>query len=308
MALSLQFEWRLTLASLLLSSAALAQGQPGGPGAVPAPQAPTSPAEQGITQASPPSGSPGTSDQNPLLLPTRQGRATGPSERTLRLSLAPEVLLGGSVRIGDSATGYAFDERYSVNFQGGLYLGIGPWVDVGAYYLHSGLGTEAVTGTGNLSGIDSRRTLDAAMLEARVNPLRSDWARLFLGVNLGLGWQSVDHRGTPNQGDSGLVDLTVKTKCDATDGPSLGLGGSLGGDFDVGAGWEFLARGSMTVFRFSSDPVKNDGVACTAGAGSSTMAQIQLGFRYRFDLGKGTMVDKQTVGFSSPATTTPAAF
>lgn len=254
-----------------------------------------------MTQAAPPTGTPGPNDQNPLLLPTRQGRATGPSERTLRLSLAPEVLVGGTVRLGSSHTGYEFDERYAVSFQGGVYLGIGPWVDLGLYALHTGIGVEAEKGYNNLSGVDTRRTLNAGMFEARVNPLRSDWARLFLGVNLGLGWQSVDHSGNPNAGQSGQVDLTSPRRCDATDGPSLGLGGSIGGDFDVGSGWEFLARGSMTVFRFSSDPVENDGVACTSGAGSTTVAQLQLGFRYRFDLGKGTMVDKQVGSSASPA-------
>ena len=286
MLLSLRFGPWLTIAGLLLSSQALAQGQPaGGPGATSGSPGPA------VSPPQNPGGTPGTNDQNPLLLPAREGRASGPSERTLKLSLAPEVLLGGTRRMNDLPSGNAIDERYSINYQAGLYLGIGPWVDVGAYWQHTGLGTESPTGYGNLTAIDSRLSLNAAMLEVRLNPIRYDWARLFLGITGGLAWQSVDYRATPiaNPAEAGGQTLV---KCGATDGPSLGLGASVGGDFDVGAGWEFLLRATGSVYRFSSDTLKNDGNPCATGAGSSTLLQAQLGFRYRFDLGEGTMDDK----------------
>lgn len=200
----------------------------------------------------------------------------------LRYTLAPEALIGGTARVGDSATGYELDERAAINYALGLYLGIGRRFDVGAQYFHTGIGVETESRVAAGAGVESRRTMDSALLDLRFFAFRNDWAGLFLGLNAGLSWQSVDHSATQvAQPESSPVFSRVS--CQASASPRAALGVGVGADFDLDTGASFILRGSGLTNQLSGDTIGD----CAAGAGTTNLLLLQAGFRYRFDLGGG---------------------
>lgn len=205
-------------------------------------------------------------------------------DKPLQFSLVPEVSAGASFRVNDAATGYPFRERASLNYRLGLALGIGERVDVGVHYLHTGLGTEMTRNVATESGVESARSLDAAVLDARFYVLRGGWVGLFLGFNVGLGWQHVAHIATTvTQPESSPV--FTKRRCEADGSAGLGLGVSLGGIFDLDDNNAFLMTATGSTHRLSSDPLESGGTVCADGAGSSLLILTQIGFLHRFDLG-----------------------
>jgi len=201
-----------------------------------------------------------------------------------QLSLAPEATVGGTYRLNDAASGYPIDERFGANYDLGLYLGLGRRVDVGVHYLHTHIGVENESNVAQNNGIESRRALDAALLTGRFFAFRNDWAGIFLGLTAGLGWQSVDHRASLVQ-QSGSSPVFTKVRCQASGSASLGLGVGLGAQFEVDKGTEFLIQFAGMNNQGSSDTLKDGGVDCASGSGSSTLLMAQMAFRYRFDLG-----------------------
>ncbi|MCS6900252.1 MAG: hypothetical protein RMJ98_12200 [Myxococcales bacterium] len=206
-----------------------------------------------------------------------------PKEKPFALSLSPEFTAGTAIRLNEPATGYPLHERLAITYQLGLYLGLHQRADVGVHYFHAGIGTEKTTDVGVSTGIHTRRTLDGAMLEGRFFALRNSWATLFLGLQIGLGWQRAEHTVTRvEQPESSPV--FTRGRCDVRGGAGLGMGASLGGEFDLGSGASFLVLASGTTNRLSSDPLPDDNSSCVDGAGTVHLFLGHIGFRYRFDL------------------------
>lgn len=151
---------------------------------------------------------------------------------------------------------------------------------MGVHYLHTGLGNEQTKNVATENGVENLRTLNSVVLDARFFAWRNSWAALFVGLNVGLGWQHVEHSSTTVAQPFSSPTLT-KTYCEVTGGPGLGLGASLGGEFDLDDNNAFLMVASGSTNRLSSDTLDK----CTDGAGSSTLLLAQIGFRHRFDLG-----------------------
>jgi hypothetical protein len=211
-------------------------------------------------------------------------QAAQAQETPLTFTLAPEVTAGVAYRANDAATGYPMHERGALGYRAGLYLGIGKRFDVGLLYQHSGIGIEKTTNVATEPGIETRRTLDGLVLEGRYFAWRNSWAGLFLGLQLGLGWQGLDHTATRVEQPESLPRI-IKVRCSASGGPGLGLGANLGGEFDINEGTSFLMLLSGTTHRLSSDTLQDGGADCADGAGSSSVFLAQIGFRHRFDLG-----------------------
>jgi hypothetical protein len=207
-----------------------------------------------------------------------------PKGKPFTLSLAPEFTAGTALRLNEPATGYPLHERVAIHYQMGLYLGLGQRADVGVHYFHAGIGTEKTTDVGVNTGIHTRRTLDGAMLEGRFFAWRNSWAALFVGLQVGLGWQRAEHTVTRvEQPESSPV--FTRGRCDVRGGAGLGMGASLGGEFNLGSGASFLVLASGTTNRLSSDPLRDGDAACADGAGTTNLFLGHVGFRYRFDLG-----------------------
>jgi hypothetical protein len=207
-------------------------------------------------------------------------QAASAQDKPFTLTLTPEASAGPTVRLNDAATGYPISERGAVNYQLGLYLGLGQRADIGVRFLHTGLGVETTTNVATESGVRSRRSMNSGAIDARVFAWRNSWAALFVGFNVGLGWQKVDHTITRVE-QPFSAPLVSRSRCEVRGGPGLGLGAGLGGEFDLEENTSFVLSVSGMTNRFSSDPIEG----CADGAGTVNLFLAQIGFLHRFDLG-----------------------
>lgn len=223
-----------------------------------------------------------------LLLPRLASAQAAPPPKPEPMQIGVEALLAGTARLNDTPSGHPVTERQAVGYQIGALFALNRKIDLGLSYAHTGVGVENEHRVGTSNGTETRYLLDTAGLEGRFFPLRGEWARLFLGLQATLGWQSLDHRATVLNQQTVSAPLLTSTRCEASSSsPVLGLGAALGADFDLGGGTFFVLRAAGSTHRLSSSTLNDGDRACAVGAGSTAIFQAQLGFQYRFDLGSG---------------------
>ena len=204
--------------------------------------------------------------------------------RTEAPSLAPwirahepltlEARLGLLVRPESSA---GFDEETHV----GADLGLSVYLDLNRQ-LAAGLELErASLGRGSaISGqtsVSSDFTVTSAMLGVRAYPKRTAMFDFYVGLQLGVGVQSVSAAGTASVGP---LAPARPYACSATDGPGFQLGGGVGARLMISPRWGISGRINGSGRRLSGELIDD----CARGIGTATTVSASLGLGYDFDL------------------------
>jgi hypothetical protein len=244
------------------------------PPAVPPPPSPTE--TQARTQAAAPSKlSPLKSDE-PEADSAR--RALGPDPWREGHAFALEGLVAVSSRFGSFNAEFENEEHLDTAFQLGGYFALSSVWAVGLELERTGLGRGS--STSGLNSVSVEYDATSVWLGGRVFPYRTERAEVFLGLRLGLGWQSFDANGIREQLPTTSSPETFS--CSATGSPGASLGAYLGGAYRLGTNLSLVARVDGSARRFSGDVVG----ACAPGTGSITGLNVGGGLFYSFDLGK----------------------
>lgn len=163
----------------------------------------------------------------------------------------------------------------------GVDVGLAGYLDL-SRELAAGLELERTT-LGRGSAISGQNTVStdfsvtSAMLGVRAYPKRSEMLDLYVGLQVGVGFQSVSSAGT-----RATVPLRPGTpfSCSATDSPGLQIGGGVGARFMISPRWGIGARVNATGRRLTSDVID----ACAQGIGGATTITAGIGLGYDFDL------------------------
>jgi hypothetical protein len=288
----------LSVAALLAPRAGSAQPMPPAPSPTPT-QPPATPAPQPQAPPAPVTAAPtppsGTTE------PDTTGPSAGPGQATRKGTDDPvgkkvparepehvptlniEGLIGGAARLNGSSTGYSFSERGGVGYQLSLSWTPSKRFSVGLGYLHSGVGVEEGQTASGFTGIQTRRVLDAALLDLRLFPVRGETVSFFVGLLGGVGFEGVDQRGSVVS--QSFAQPKIDTfSCQARGGAGLGLGGAMGLDIDMGGGASFLVRAAALTFALPSKTLSDGDTPCASGAGTTNSFQGQVGLQYSFDL------------------------
>jgi hypothetical protein len=188
--------------------------------------------------------------------------------------LTVEGRLGFLVR-PESSEG--FDEESHVGAEVGLslYVDLKRELAAGLELARASLGRgSAVSGRDTVS-IDY--TVTSAMLGVRAYPKRSELFDVFVGLQVGLGFQGVSAVGTRSR-DS-LAPATAY-KCGGSAAPAFQLGGGVGARFMISPRWGITGRVDAAGRAFTSDVVAE----CAQGIGTATTISAGLGLGYDFDL------------------------
>lgn len=163
----------------------------------------------------------------------------------------------------------------------GADVGLSGYVDL-TRELSAGLELErASLGRGSaISGLDTVSTdfsVTSALLGVRAYPKRTEMLDLYVGLQLGVGFQHVSSAGT-----RAAAPLRPGTpfSCSESDAPGLQLGGGVGARFMISPRWGIGARVNATGRRLTSDVVGD----CAQGIGTATTISASLGLGYDFDL------------------------
>jgi hypothetical protein len=189
-------------------------------------------------------------------------------------ALTIEARLGLLVR-PDSGSG--FEEESHL----GADVGLAGYLDLSREFA-AGLELErASLGRGSsISGLSTVTTdfsVTSGMLGVRAYPKRSKMIDLFVGLQVGVGFQHLSSAGT--RVTSALYAPTPYS-CSATDSPGFQIGGGVGARFMFSPRWGATARVNATGRRLSSDVV--DG--CAQGLGTATTITAGIALGYDFDL------------------------
>ncbi|MCK6589304.1 MAG: hypothetical protein HUU21_02240 [Polyangiaceae bacterium] len=213
---------------------------------------------------------------------TRSKKAEGEAESTGEKAAGAPVLLdvqgflGPSIRVGGAA-GYEIVERTGLLAGGGLVFAPLRSFALGLSFEHVGLGSDRL-GTGEIGSAGVERDMNAAWLDLRVHPLRSEAVSVFVGLGVGLGWQLAS--ATRFEDAEGLGRTATLTLCDASDSASLGLRGGAGVELPVGGGFFVVGDAWIENVRLSGELLDT----CVGGAGTSTLFTLRAGLAYRLDL------------------------
>lgn len=188
-------------------------------------------------------------------------------------------------RFGNLSAEFKNEEHLDTAFQLGGYFALTPVWAFGLEFERAGLGRG--TTTAGLNSVSVEYDATSLWLGGRVFPYRTERTEVFLGLRVGVGWQSLDANGTREQWPTTASPTTFS--CSVTDAPSLGLGAYLGGAYRLGQNLSLVARVDGTARRTSGDVI--DG--CAPGAGSIVGLNVGGGLFYAFDLGKSASLAKR---------------
>lgn len=189
-------------------------------------------------------------------------------------ALTVEARLGLLVR-PDSGSGFEEESHLGADF------GLAGYLDLSREFA-AGLELERATlGRGStLTGLNSVTTdfsVTSAMLGVRAYPKRSEMFDLFVGLQLGLGFQHLSSAGTRT---TNALFAPTPYSCSVTDSPGFQIGGGVGARFMFSPRWGVAARVNATGRRLSSDVI--DG--CAQGLGTATTITSGITLGYDFDL------------------------
>ncbi|RYZ04382.1 MAG: hypothetical protein EOO73_24215 [Myxococcales bacterium] len=188
--------------------------------------------------------------------------------------LTIEARLGLLVR-PESSEGFDDETHLGADFGLSGYLDLSREVAAGLELEHASLGRGSA-----VSGLDTVSTdfsVTSAMLGVRAYPKRSDMLDLYVGLQLGVGFQHVSSAGT-------RVNEPLRPgapfSCSGSDSPGFQIGGGVGARFMISPSWGIGARVNATGRRLTSDVID----ACAQGIGGATTITAGLGLGYDFDL------------------------
>jgi hypothetical protein len=131
-----------------------------------------------------------------------------------------------------------------------------------------------------MSGLDSANVdfaVTSAMLGLRAYPFRSQLIDVYVGLQVGLGFQNISATGTLSNGS---LEPAVPYKCTASDGPGFELGGGAGARLMLTPRWGVAARIDAIARRLDGEVVDS----CALGIGTTTSIAGSLNVGYDFDL------------------------
>lgn len=202
-------------------------------------------------------------------------------------TLAPEILLGGSVRLGDTSAGYDVSRREGLLLGAGLlYAPTRRWA-FGLQYLRDQAGTDELSP--ERFDVTSRvsRTFHSALATVRAYPVRSEDIGLYASLSVGATFETATANGSFVLGEP--VARASTFNVDAGPEVGLALGAGIGFDADLSDNLAVLGSFNFLTHRLSSDPMSDTGNVAVPGAGSTSGLDLRLAFQYRFDL-SGTSV------------------
>jgi hypothetical protein len=120
-------------------------------------------------------------------------------------------------------------------------------------------------------------TVTSAMLGVRAYPKRSELFDVFVGLQVGLGFQGVSAVGT--RSNDALAPATPY-QCSGSAAPAFQLGGGVGARFMISPRWGITGRVNAAGRALTSDVVAE----CAQGIGTATTISAGLGLGYDFDL------------------------
>jgi hypothetical protein len=119
--------------------------------------------------------------------------------------------------------------------------------------------------------------VSSAMLGMRAYPKRTELFDFFVGLQVGVGIQSVAATGTASNG--ALLPASPYS-CSASDTPAFQIGGGIGARLMLTPRWGLTARLNGTGRRLTGELVED----CAQGIGTATTVSAGLGLGYDFDL------------------------
>ena len=285
----------IALAAPFLAPVALAQvgGAPAPAGRAPAapasaaPAAPTTePTAAPLPPAPPPPAPPVTASSAPAAqkAPAPASSAPAGPEKPAEHGVSPEVTIGSAFRLGSPASGATVTERQGIAYRLGMFWGMSRAWAVGLQYDRSGAGTDAIRYPGTVNGEKTERGIHSVLAELRAYPLRTNDARLYLGLLFGFSHEYASHSAIYNSNPIQPEFQTVR--CGGAGSPSLAIGAGLGGDYELGGGFAVTGRLSFLGHRLTDGAIDSDGSPCLRGAGTTSIVSAQAGFRYTIDLDK----------------------
>ena len=264
------------------------------PPASPPPAAPPPAPPPVAPAAAPPPAAPPPAPMAPAPPPADSGVAEEEEKPPPEMTLGIEVNAGFNAQLGDTNNTLDREEPVDATYGVGVWFSPQRIFSVGLSYQRIGLGGEE-TPPNVGSSLSIQRDVDSLWLGGRAYPYRSDDWGIYIGLQLGLSWQSLTANGTRSS-DVQAVTPDPIFACEASDGPSFALGGSAGIDVQMSRSASFIAQFDGNGHRLTSDQLDN---SCPApGAGSRTNLGGRLGFIYRFDLG-GSSSSSASAGLPS---------
>jgi hypothetical protein len=156
-----------------------------------------------------------------------------------------------------------------------LYLDLIDELALGVEVSRTSLGSgSALSG---LDSVDVDFAVTSLMLGLRAYPYRSQLLDVYVGLQVGLGFQSVSATGTRSDGS---LEPAVAYKCSGSDSPGFELGGGAGARLMLTQRVGVAARVDATARRLSGDVID----ACALGIGTTTSIAASIGLGYDFDL------------------------
>lgn len=206
-----------------------------------------------------------------------QRKPDEPPSLRARSPLTLEGRLGFLVRPNSGA---AFDHESNVGAEVGLslYLELKRELAAGIEIERSSLGRG--TALNHLDSVGIDYAVSSAMLGIRAFPKRTELFDVFVGLQIGVGIQSVSAAGTANNGS--LAPASAYS-CSASDTPAFQLGGGIGARLMLSPRWGLSARINGTGRRLSDELIGT----CAQGIGTATTVSAGLGIGYDFDLASG---------------------
>ncbi len=257
------------------------------PPAVPPPPSPTE--TQARTQAAAPSKLSPLKGDEPEADTAR--RTLGADAWREGHSFALEGLVGVSGRFGSFNAEFESEEHLDTAFQLGGYFALSSAWAVGLELERAGLGRGS--STNGLNSVSVEYDVTSLWLGGRVFPYRTERTEIFLGLRLGVGWQSFDANGIREQLPTTGSPETFS--CSGTGGPGPSLGAYLGGAYRLSTNLSLVARADGIARKLDGDVIGN----CASGAGSITGLNVGGGLFYSFDLGKDASLARNVEGRST---------
>jgi hypothetical protein len=209
-------------------------------------------------------------EETPGLRGSEEWEFSGPT----RLDLG--VRIGYAHRLDDPPF-YTADERNGFVLGPEVTLFVVRRVALGLAYEHYLLGGET-SGLTPVGAVDVTRTLDTLWLNARLYPILTDRAGLYLGISVGPSWQGAELAGSvwPAHDPGAWQSF----HCEGSDTPGPAVRAEIGGDVALAGGLRALVAVGADGYRLSDDLIDD----CVPGAGSTTVFGLRLGLVYAMDL------------------------
>lgn len=209
-----------------------------------------------------------------VALPPSTNPPESPAWQRAHSPLTLEGRLGFLVR-PNSGAGFDHESNVGAELGFSLYTELKHELAVGLEIERASLGQG--TAIHGLDSVSTDYTVTSAMLGLRAFPKRTELFDVFVGLQVGVGIQSVSTAGTANNG--ALLAASPYT-CGAADTPAFQLGGGIGARLMLSPRWGVSARLNGTGRRLTGEMVET----CAQGLGTTTSVSAGLGLGYDFDL------------------------